>query len=35
MYTQIFGEFRDPQNLWDRDGIVFVGSLFIVHGIHL
>ena len=35
MYTQIFGEFRDLQNLWDRNGIFFVGSLFVVHGVHL
>ena len=35
IYTQIFGEFCDLQNLWDRNGIFFVGSLFVVHRVHL
>jgi hypothetical protein len=35
MYTQIFGELRDLQNLWGRRGVGFVGPLFVVHGVHL
>ena len=35
MNTQIFGESCDLQNLCERDGVFFVGSLFIVHGVHL
>jgi hypothetical protein len=35
IYTQIFGEFCDLQNLWDRNGIFFVGSLFVAYRVHL
>jgi hypothetical protein len=35
MYTEIFGELRDLQNIFDRNRVGFVGSLFVVYGVHL